>query len=266
MATKNNTGVSFTVDGRAVTENELSLIVTESLEKIDKLTTHLSSVEQTIEKALNKAKGLSGDVEKLSPVERRRIWAGGFSVIDDKQTFGKLKEMLKSTAEVLKDVAGAQYDADKILSDILKYQRDLANEMKSLYGLAAINAHQCDMVAESITLRLARASQGELNEAEIKCLNNVLHDIKTKREFFTLNTVGEAHERALEEQRKKDREHDAELQRQRGKDDEHDRELECLRNEVNSHGCIIRRFRLWLMVQAFVTLLLFMLFIWFLMR
>lgn len=266
MTTANNTGISFTVDGKAVTENELSLTVTESLEKINKLTTHLSSVEQDIEKALNNAKALSGDVEKMSPVERRRIWSFGISVIDDEQSFGKLKAMLKSTAEVLKDVAGAQYDADKILSDILKYQRDLANEMKFLYCLAAINAHQCDMVAESITLRLKRASQGELNEAEVKCLNNVLHDIKTKREVFALNTVGEAHERALEEQRKKDREHDAELERQRGKDDQHDRELECLRNEVNRHGRIILRFRLWLAVQAFVTMLLFMIFIWFLVR
>lgn len=246
MATTSNVGVSFSVDGKAVTESELSLIVTGSLEKIDKLTENLSSVEQTIKQALNDAKVLSGDkpegytgdkksVEDLAPVERRRVWSLGIKVIDDEQSFGKLKSMLKSTAEVLKDVAGAQYDADKILSDILKYQRDLANEMKFLYGLAAVNAHQCDWVAQSITLRLQKAGRGELNDAEKECLNNVLQDIKTKREFFALNTVGEAHEKALEEQRKKDIEHDAELERQRGKDNEHDSELERQRKKDDEH-------------------------------
>lgn len=246
MATTSNVGVSFSVDGKAVTESELSLIVTGSLEKIDKLTENLSSVEQTIKQALNDAKVLSGDkpegytgdkksVEDLAPVERRRVWSLGIKVIDDEQSFGKLKSMLKSTAEVLKDVAGAQYDADKILSDILKYQRDLANEMKFLYGLAAVNAHQCDWVAQSITLRLQKAGRGELNDAEKECLNNVLQDIKTKRDFFALNTVGKAHEKALEEQRKKDIEHDAELERQRGKDNEHDSELERQRKKDDEH-------------------------------
>ena len=246
MATTSNVGVSFSVDGKAVTESELSLIVTGSLEKIDKLTENLSSVEQTIKQALNDAKVLSGDkpegytgdkksVEDLAPVERRRVWSLGIKVIDDEKSFRKLKSMLKSTAEVLKDVAGAQYNADKILSDILNYQRDLANEMKFLYGLAAVNAHQCDWVAQSITLRLKKAGRGELNDAEKECLNNVLQDIKTKREFFALNTVGEAHEKALEEQRKKDIEHDAELKRQREKDDTHDAELKRQREKDDAH-------------------------------
>ncbi len=277
MTTTSNAGVSFAVDGKAVTESELRLIVTGSLEKIDKLTVDLSSVEQTIEKALNDAKALSGDkpegytgnkesVKDLAPVERRRVWSLGIKVIDDEQSFGKLKSMLKSTAEVLKDVAGAQYDADKILSDILKYQRDLANEMKFLYGLAAVNAHQCDWVAQSITLRLQKAGRGELNEAEKECLNNVLQDIKTKREFFALNTVGEAHEKALEEQRKKDVEHDAELERQRGKDDEHDSELERQRKKDDEHDRILKdlservtrleRFPLWLKLMLLINVVL----------
>lgn len=279
MATTSNVGVSFAVDGKAVTEGELSLIITGSLEKIDKLTADLSSVEQTIEKALNDAKVLSGDkpegytgdkvsVKDLAPVERRRVWSLGIKVIDDEKSFGKLKSMLKSTAEVLKDVAGAQYDADKILSDILKYQRDLANEMKFLYGLAAVNAHQCDWVAQSITLRLQKAGRGELNEAEKECLNNVLQDIKTKREFFALNTVGEAHEKALEEQRKKDIEHDAELERQRGKDNEHDSELERQRKKDDEHDrCFEELFNrivllegkrcpLWAMVMIVLNLIL----------
>ena len=277
MTTTSNAGVSFAVDGKAVTESELRLIVTGSLEKIDKLTVDLSSVEQTIEKALNDAKALSGDkpegytgnkesVKDLAPVERRRVWSLGIKVIDDEQSFGKLKSMLKSTAEVLKDVAGAQYDADKILSDILKYQRDLANEMKFLYGLAAVNAHQCDWVAQSITLRLQKAGRGELNEAEKECLNNVLQDIKTKREFFALNTVGEAHEKALEEQRKKDVEHDAELERQRGKDDEHDSELERHRKKDDEHDRILKdlservtrleRFPLWLKLMLLINVVL----------
>ena len=251
MTTTSNVGVSFSVDGKAVTESELRLIVTGSLEKIDKLTADLSSVEQTIEKALNDAKALSGDkpegytgnkksVKDLAPVERRRVWSLGIKVIDDEKSFKDLKKALESTVGVLKDVAGAQYDADKILSDILKYQRDLANEMKFLYGLAAVNAHQCDWVAQSITLRLQKAGRGELNDAEKECLNNVLQDIKTKREFFALNTVGEAHEKALEEQRKKDIEHDAELERQRGKDNEHDSELERQRKKDDEHDRLIK--------------------------
>ena len=273
MTTTNNASDTFTVDGKAVTENELDRIVTGSLEKIKNLTTSLSSVEQKIEKALMDAKVLSGNkvtgykgdkksIEKLSPVERRRIWSIGIKVIDDEQSFVALKEALKSTAEVLKDVADAQYDADKILSDILNYQRDIANEMKFLYGLAAVNAHQCNWITKSITLRLARASQGELNKAEIECLNNVLRDMKIKHDYFAIDMLEEAHEKALEEQRKKDIEHDAELERQHRKDDEHDMELGHLRNEVNSHGLIIHRFRLLLMVQAFVTILLFVAFIW----
>lgn len=246
MDTTNKTTVSFMVDGRAVTEGELDLVVKRSLDNIEKLTGDLKSVEEKIENAVKDAKILTGDSVKnysgnktpitgLAPVERRRIWSLGIKVIDDEKSFDKLKEMLRSTAEVLKDVAGAQYDADKILSDVLTYQRELAGEMKILYGLAAVNAHQCDWVARSITLRLKKASQGELNKEEIECLNNVLQDIKTKHEFFALNTTDEAHEKALEEQRKKDIEHDAELKRQREKDDTHDAELKRQRDKDDEH-------------------------------
>lgn len=242
----NKTTVSFMVDGRAVTEGELDLVVKRSLDNIEKLTGDLKSVEEKIENAVKDARILTGDSVKnysgnktpitgLAPVERRRIWSLGIKVIDDEKSFDKLKEMLRSTAEVLKDVAGAQYDADKILSDVLTYQRELAGEMKILYGLAAVNAHQCDWVARSITLRLKKASQGELNKEEIECLNNVLQDIKTKHEFFALNMTDEAHEKALEEQRKKDIEHDAELKRQREKDDTHDAELKRQRDKDDEH-------------------------------
>lgn len=246
MDTTNKTTVSFMVDGRAVTEGELDLVVKRSFDNIEKLTGDLKSVEEKIENAVKDAKILTGDSVKnysgnktpitgLAPVERRRIWSLGIKVIDDEKSFDKLKEMLRSTAEVLKDVAGAQYDADKILSDVLTYQRELAGEMKILYGLAAVNAHQCDWVARSITLRLKKASQGELNKEEIECLNNVLQDIKTKHEFFALNMTDEAHEKALEEQRKKDIEHDAELKRQREKDDTHDAELKRQRDKDDEH-------------------------------
>ena len=246
MDTTNKTTVSFMVDGRAVTEGELDLVVKRSLDNIEKLTGDLKSVEEKIENAVKDAKILTGDSVKnysgnktpitgLAPVERRRIWSLGIKVIDDEKSFDKLKEMLRSTAEVLKDVAGAQYDADKILSDVLTYQRELAGEMKILYGLAAVNAHQCDWVARSITLRLKKASQGELNKEEIECLNNVLQDIKTKHEFFALNMTDKAHEKALEEQRKKDIEHDAELKRQREKDDTHDAELKRQRDKDDEH-------------------------------
>ncbi len=246
MDTTNKTTVSFMVDGRSVTEGELDLVVKRSLDNIEKLTGDLKSVEEKIENAVKDAKILTGDRVKnysgnktpitgLAPVERRRIWSLGIKVIDDEKSFGKLKEMLRSTAEVLKDVAGAQYDADKILSDVLTYQRELAGEMKILYGLAAVNAHQCDWVARSITLRLKKASQGELNKEEIECLNNVLQDIKTKHEFFALNMTDEAHEKALDEQRKKDIEHDAELKRQREKDDTQDAELKRQREKDDVH-------------------------------
>ena len=246
MDTTNKTTVSFMVDGRAVTEGELDLVVKRSLDNIEKLTGDLKSVEEKIENAVKDAKILTGDSVKnysgnktpitgLAPVERRRIWSLGIKVIDDEKSFDKLKEMLRSTAEVLKDVAGAQYDADKILSDVLTYQRELAGEMKILYGLAAVNAHQCDWVARSITLRLKKASQGELNKEEIECLNNVLRDIKTKHDFFALNMTDETHEKALEEQRKKDIEHDAELKRQREKDDTHDAELKRQHDKDDEH-------------------------------
>ena len=279
MDTTNKTTVSFMVDDRVVTEGELDLIVKRSLDNIEKLTGDLKSVEEKIENAVKDAKILTGDsvknysgnktpITELAPVERRRIWSLGIKVIDDEKSFGKLKEMLRSTAEVLKDVAGAQYDADKILSDVLTYQRELAGEMKILYGLAAVNAHQCDWVARSITLRLKKASQGELNKEEIECLNNVLQDIKTKHEFFALNMTDEAHEKALEEQRKKDDEHDAELKRQREKDDAHDAELERQRKKDDDHDRILKELServsrlehcsapMWLKASIIVSLLL----------
>ena len=127
-----------------------------------------------------------------------------------------------------------------LFRSVLEYQRELAREMKFLYGLAAVNAHQCDWVAKSITLRIKKAGRGELNEEEIECLNNVLQDIKTKREFFALNMTNEAHEKVLEDQRKKDSEHDAELKRQREKDDTHDAELERQRKKDDDHDRILK--------------------------
>ena len=246
MDSTSKTSVSFMVDGKEVAEGELNLVIKRSLDHIKKLTDDLKPIKEKIENAIKDAKVLTGesvenysgdkkDITKLAPVERRRIWSFGIKVIDDEQSFGELKKMLKSTAEVLKDVAGAQYDADMILSEVLEYQRELAREMKFLYGLAAVNAHQCDWVAKSITLRIKKAGRGELNEEEIECLNNVLQDIKTKREFFALNMTNEAHEKALEDQRKKDSEHDAELKRQREKDDTHDAELKRQREKDDVH-------------------------------
>ena len=66
MTTTSNAGVSFAVDGKAVTESELRLIVTGSLEKIDKLTVDLSSVEQTIEKALNDVVSVASQLKEQS--------------------------------------------------------------------------------------------------------------------------------------------------------------------------------------------------------
>lgn len=251
MDSTSKTSVSFMVDGKEVAEGELNLIIKRSLDHIKKLTDDLKPIKEKIENAIKDAKVLTGesvenysgdkkDITKLAPVERRRIWSFGIKVIDDEQSFGELKKMLKSTAEVLKDVAGAQYDADMILSEVLEYQRELAREMKFLYGLATVNAHQCDWVAKSITLRIKKAGRGELNEEEIECLNNVLQDIKTKREFFALNMTNEAHEKALEDQRKKDSEHDAELKRQREKDDTHDAELERQRKKDDDHDRILK--------------------------
>ena len=251
MDSTSKTSVSFMVDGKEVAEGELNLVIKRSLDHIKKLTDDLKPIKEKIENAIKDAKVLTGesvenysgdkkDITKLAPVERRRIWSFGIKVIDDEQSFGELKKMLKSTAEVLKDVAGAQYDADMILSEVLEYQRELAREMKFLYGLAAVNAHQCDWVAKSITLRIKKAGRGELNEEEIECLNNVLQDIKTKREFFALNMTNEAHEKALEDQRKKDSEHDAELKRQREKDDTHDAELERQRKKDADHDRILK--------------------------
>lgn len=254
MDTTSKTPVSFMVDGKEVAEGELSLVIKRSLDHIKKLTGDLKPVKEKIENAIKDAKVLTGesvenysgdkkDIATLAPVERRRIWSLGIKVIDDEQSFGELKKMLKSTAEVLKDVAGAQYDADMILSEVLEYQRGLAREMKFLYGLAAVNAHQCDWVAKSITLRIKRAGRGELNEEEIECLNNVLHDIKTKHDFFSLNKTDEAHEKALEDQRKKDVEHDAELKRQREVDDTHDAELKRQRMRDDEHDLLLKELK-----------------------
>ena len=78
----------------------------------------------------------------------------------------------------------------------------------------------------------------------------------------------EAHEKALEEQRKKDDEHDAELKRQREKDDTHDAELERQRKKDDDHDRILKELServsrlehcsapMWLKASIIVSLLL----------
>ena len=248
------TEATLVVNGVQVNGGEFAKIISTSLEKISGIANNLQAIDNKIDKALKDAKVLTGekvegyegkltDIGGLSPVERRRIWSFGAKVIDDEQSFDKLKVVLKDTANVVKEVAGAQYDADQVLADVLQYQRDLANEMQYLYGIAAINMEQCQWVAESITLRIKRASQGELNNAEIECLNNVLKTLEIQRSNFqAIGNVGEgvqanresiaqmqvtaqAHGRAIEEQRVKSQQRDQELERQRNKDVEHDKEL-----------------------------------------
>lgn len=273
---------AITVNGATVTGSEFQKIIDTSLSKISTLTENITQVEERISNAVKDAKVLSGEVVEgydgkkssigdLSPVERRRIWSLGIKVIDDEKSFDKLKSMLKDTASVLKDVAGAQYDADKVLADVLSYQRDLANEMQYLYGIAAVNMDQCRWVAESITLRIKRASQGELNEAEIECLNNVLKDLEVQRKHFQdMGSLGsriqtnrdeivkireqsERHSQELEGQRKKDVEHDRELARQRDRDVKHDRLLDDLDKRVR---CLEKKgVPVWMWVLQVVELL-----------
>jgi len=265
---------TFVVNGKPVPSSELEKSVQVSIDHIANLTQDLTLVEQRIDRAFKDAKALAGEgpsadgkvkaIKDLKLEKDWHIWSLGMDVVDDEKSFESIKGSLQATANVLKEVAGAQFDADKILADVLTYQKDLAKEMKNLYALAVVNAHQCDWVARSITLRLQRASQGELNEAEIECLNGVLQDMRAKLAYYSemqdlsekvsqnqtgireirqagaeQNKVLESQKTRVEEQglelarqREKDKEHDAELDRQRSKDAEHDERLEDLHKRL----------------------------------
>lgn len=256
--------VTLTVNGVQVNGGEFAKIIGTSLEKISGIANNLQAIDNKIDKALKDAKVLTGEkvdgykgdktaIGDSQAVVRRRWYTLGIGVIDDEKTFDGIKKQLQATASVLKDVAGAQYDADQVLADVLQYQRDLANEMQYLYGIAAVNMEQCQWVAESITLRIKRASQGELNNAEIECLNNVLKTLEIQRSNFkAIGNVGEgvqanresiaqmqvtaqAHGRAIEEQRVKGQQRDQELERQRNKDVEHDKELSRQKDKDVEH-------------------------------
>ena len=106
MDSTSKTSVSFMVDGKEVAEGELNLVIKRSLDHIKKLTDDLKPIKEKIENAIKDAKVLTGesvenysgdkkDITKLAPVERRRIWSFGIKVIDDEQSFGELKKMLK---------------------------------------------------------------------------------------------------------------------------------------------------------------------------
>lgn len=260
--TRESSPATITINGVAVSQGEFQEKVDGSLSKISTLTEKISEVEKRIEDAVKDAKVLTGEhvddykgnvsnIADAAPVERRRIWSLGIKVIDDEKSFDKLKTVLQETASVLKEVAGAQYDADKVLKDVLTYQKDLAHEMQFLLGIGAVSLDQCQWVAKSVTLRIHRAAQGELNDAEVQCLNHVLADLETQsRQFHAMGNLGsriqnnkddiqkiqelgERHSQDLERQRKKDVEHDKELSRQREVDLKHDQQLADLNKRVS---------------------------------
>lgn len=249
---------TITVNGVTVSREEFQRTIDKSLLNISTLTTTMTKVEGRIDKAVKDAKVLAGEsvvdyhgkmtnIDDLTPAERKILF---FNVYDDEESFEKLKSVLKATATVVKDIAESQFDADKVLMEVLSYQRDIANEMKFLYGIAAVNSHQCRWVAESITKRIKGLSQGELNDAEIECLNNVLKDLELQRKHFSdfvnlgsriqnnkddiqkMQELGERHSQDLERQREKDVEHDKELSRQRDRGARHDQLLTDLEKRV----------------------------------
>jgi chromosome segregation ATPase len=170
---------------------------------------------------------------------------------DDEAIISNIRNYLIESNKALLGVADAQRDAEKVIANILRYQQELADEMKYLFAIGVVNLHQCRFVSKSITLRLHRAADHEIDAAEKECLINVLEGLRKQEEYFKtisglsddisenreridnavnqiekIDSVNNDHEKRLYEKDENDKKHDERLNAKDVKDDEHDKQLD----------------------------------------
>lgn len=255
----NNANIYKDVNNTVITERQLSELVENSLNGLTIAVNKIKALKSKIDEACVTAEGLTPD-KQIKKETKPWLW---FTVDDDEKTIENIQNYLVNSKKAIVGLAGAQKEAQEVISSILESQQQLAKEMKYLHGLGIVNLHQCRFVSESITLRLHRGSEGELTEAEKDCLNNVLADLERQEEY--LRTLGDVRanrdlieankiridkvddsireiiasdtqqEVELGKQRAKDKEHDDALEAQRAKDKEHDDALEAQRAKDKEH-------------------------------
>ena len=234
----------------AISESEFVRRLMRSEARISEISRHLTDLKSKIDDAYDKVKLLS---DKDSDVNVHQIEVVKASLIgtDDEKTIGRIRDYLIRANEAVLGIVDAQRDAEMVVTNILKYQQELADEMKYLFGIGMVNLHQCRFVSKSITLRLHRASDGELDEAERECLINVLQGLRRQEEYFKtisglsddisenrervdtaitridcINDLDEKQEKELARQRDVDKEHDAALAERKERDKVHDKRLD----------------------------------------
>lgn len=237
------------IGGKIVSKNDFVAQVNGAITNLETCASNLNKAKTRIQLALTDAKVLCGKYDEKEDgtytgnkrairdleIAKKKflgIWEI-WGTVNHEKNFDALKSQLTSVAEVLKDVADSQFDAENVISDVLSYQADIANGMKFLLGVAAVNSYQCNWMVNLITMRIKQASKGELNQAEVECLNDVLKDLQVKQDHF--KAIGDlsgqvsdtalrlgAYETILSAQVKKGAAHDVELEHQRKRDDEHD--------------------------------------------
>lgn len=232
----------------AISESEFVRRVTGAETRISEISRNLADLKSKIDGAYDKVKSLS---DKDSDVNVHQITVVKNWGVDNEKTIGRIRDYLIRANEAVLGIADAQRDAEMVVTNILKYQQELADEMKYLFGIGMVNLHQCRFVSKSITLRLHRASDGELDEAEKECLINVLQGLRKQEEYFKtisglsddisenrervdtaitridcINDLDEKQEKELARQRDVDKEHDAALAERRERDKVHDKRLD----------------------------------------
>lgn len=240
----------------AISESEFVRRLAGSETRISEISRNLTGLKSKIDGAYDKVKSLS---DKDSDVNVHQITVVKNWGVDNEKTIGRIRDYLIRANEAVLGIADAQRDAEMVVTNILKYQQELADEMKYLFGIGMVNLHQCRFVSKSITLRLHRASDGELDEAEKECLINVLQGLRKQEEYFKtisglsddisenrervdkaitqikcINDLDEEQEKELSRQRDVDKEHDALLLKREEKDKEHDKRLNDLQARLDA--------------------------------
>lgn len=234
----------------AISESEFVKRIMGSEARISEISRHLTDLKSKIDGAYDKVKSLS-DKDSDVNVHQITVVPGKLFGADNEKTIDKIRSYLIRANEAVLGIAEAQRDAERVITNILKYQQELADEMKYLFGIGMVNLHQCRFVSKSITLRLHRASDGELDEAEKECLINVLQGLRRQEEYFKtisglsddisenrervdtaitridcINDLDEKQEKELARQRDVDKEHDAALAERKERDKVHDKRLD----------------------------------------
>ena len=241
----------------AISESEFVRRLTGSETRISEISRNLTDLKSKIDGAYNKVKSLS-DKDSEVNVHQIKVVPGKVFGVDEEKTIGRIRDYLIRANEAVLGIVGAQRDAEMVVTNILKYQQELADEMKYIFGIGMVNLHQCRFVSKSITLRLHRASDGELDEAEKECLINVLQGLRKQEEYFKtisglsddisenrervdtaitridcINDLDEKQEKELARQRDVDKKHDAALAEREERDKVHDKRLDDQQSKLD---------------------------------